>query len=64
MADGERLTLQPGEDIPAEIMGPWVSTAIEAGKVAAAPSLDRFTDAELKAEMSARGYTVAKKKAA
>jgi len=60
--DGERQVLQPGEEIPTEIVGSWVGHAIEAGKVGTLTELSLVdaTDAELTAELTARGYKVTK----
>jgi hypothetical protein len=63
--DGERVVLEAGDQVPPEIIGPWVSFAIDAGKVAVAPTLDAFSDEELLAEVTLRGLklTQAKKSA-
>jgi len=60
--DGERQVLEPGEEIPAELVGAWVGHAIESGKVGTLTelSLADVTDADLKAELTARGYKVTK----
>lgn len=59
--DGERQVLAPGEEIPAELIGSWVGHAIEAGKVGTLTlSVADATDADLKAELTARGYKVTK----
>ena len=60
--DGERQVLAPGDEIPAEIVGSWVDHAIESGKVGtlAELSLPNATDAELKDELTARGFKVTK----
>ena len=55
---GERLRLAPGDVVPIEAHGRWIINSIEAGKVIASASLDVFTDAELKSELTARGYKV------
>lgn len=62
--DGERVVLEAGERIPPEILGPWVSFAIEAGKVAIAPTLDAFSDEELLAEVELRGLKLTQPKKA
>lgn len=57
-----RLRLVPGDEVPAESHGRWLTHAVEAGKVAeypAAAAASLSTD-ELRAELEARGYKVAK----
>ena len=65
--EGERLTVEPGDEIPAALHGSWLFRSIEAGKVAEIPtigSLEDATDADLKAEVARRGYRIVKNKTA
>ena len=57
---GERLRLAPGDVVPVEAWGGWLTASVGAGTLIATPSLDLFTDAELKDELAARGYKVTK----
>ena len=62
--DGERLTIDVGEEIPVELHGRWIDMAIEAGKVGVLPveigSAAALADEELADELQARGYKVIK----
>ena len=57
---GERLRLAPGDVLPVEAHGSWIASSIGAGKLIATTTLDLFTVAELKDELTARGYKVTK----
>lgn len=62
--EGERLVLEPGEEVPATLVGRWCDLAVEAGKLAQLAEVGdvaSLTDDEFRAEADARGYRLVRK---